>query len=81
MKTAEMKQKLHDYIDTAEEKKLRAIYTILESDMEAGYNWWEDKELLAELDRREAELLSGAVQGASWEDVKNRALKSIEKSK
>jgi hypothetical protein len=35
MKTAQLKQKLHDYIDTAEVRKLKALYIIWESEIEA----------------------------------------------
>jgi hypothetical protein len=79
MKTSALKQKLHDYIDMAEEKKLKAIYTILENDIEENYDWRNDKELLTELDKRQSDLETGLVMGISWEDVKMRALGSIAK--
>jgi hypothetical protein len=33
MRTTQIKQQLHDYIDSAEDKKLKAIYTLLEDDI------------------------------------------------
>ena len=61
MDTTLLRQKLHDYINMAQEKKLEAIYTILESEIEAS-NWWEDKEFVAELDKREEEYMSDSVE-------------------
>jgi hypothetical protein len=50
MKTEELKQKLHDYIDSAEDKKLEALYTVLGGDIEdTVYDWQKDEEWLAEL--------------------------------
>ena len=37
MGTADIRQQLHDYIDSAEEKKLKAIYTLVENDMPDDY--------------------------------------------
>lgn len=51
MTKAQIKQKLHDYIDTAESKRLQAIYTILESEM--AYDWRKDEKWIAELNKRE----------------------------
>lgn len=38
-----LKQKLHHYIDIADEKKLQAIYTILEDEIEGEYFYTQDE--------------------------------------
>jgi hypothetical protein len=48
MNTAQIKQQLHDYIDNAEEKELRAIYTLLEDNNHHNLS----REQMAELDKR-----------------------------
>ena len=50
MRTTQIKQQLHNYIDSAEDKKLKAIYTLLEDDITEGYQFSEDQK--QELDRR-----------------------------
>lgn len=39
MESAAIRQKLHDYIDIADEKKLEAMYVILQTDIENGSSY------------------------------------------
>ena len=52
MKSAELREKLHSYIDTAQEKKLQAIYTMVEEEIDESNNLWENEGFVAELERR-----------------------------
>ncbi|MBS1936043.1 MAG: hypothetical protein JST96_18730, partial [Bacteroidetes bacterium] len=51
MTTTAIRKKLQDYIRVADERKLKAIYTILE-DQISGDEWWKNKSLVKELDAR-----------------------------
>ncbi len=55
MEPASFKQKLHRYIDVADEKKLQAIYTILEDEIEGEYFYTQD-EIKMFYDRRQRHL-------------------------
>jgi hypothetical protein len=55
MTPSTIKGKLHHYIDTADEKKLQAIYTILEDEIEGEYFYTGD-EIKTFYDRREKHL-------------------------
>jgi len=79
METQEIRKKLQNYIASAEEEKIKAIYTVLESDINAVYGHWDDPEFVAEMDSRVRELESGEVKGSTWQEVKQRALQSIAK--
>ena len=79
MTTALIRQKLYEYIRVANEKKVKAIFTMVEDELE-DYDWTKDKELLAELDKRSADYKSGKVKGIPWEDAKKQILAS-QKSK
>jgi putative addiction module component (TIGR02574 family) len=70
MTTPAIRQKLYDYIRVAEDKKVKAIYTMLEEEIEENYDHWKDKAFVAELNRRAADYKSGKVKGISWEDAK-----------
>lgn len=50
MSSAQIRQRLHDYIDIVEDKKLKAIYTLLQDYIDGGYQLTEEQK--AELDRR-----------------------------
>lgn len=58
MTTAAIKRKLHDYIEVANDKTLKAIYTLLEQDVEQTTEEYSN-EFKAELDRRYAEYKNG----------------------
>lgn len=51
MRTATIRQKLHQFIETAEEKKVKAIYALLEDEI-AQDEWEYTDEFKAELDKR-----------------------------
>jgi len=47
---------------------------VAENENTAPYQWWNDNELMDELDRREADLRSGKDPGISWDDLKKDIL-------
>lgn len=80
MTATAIRTKLYDYIKSADDKKVKAIYTILENEIEENYNHWSDKNFLAELDRRSEEYKSGKVKGVTWEETL-KLIKTAKKKK
>ena len=72
MSTIEIRRKLFDYIRDADDKKVKAIYTMVEDQIAAKNDIWTD-EFVNEMNSRTADFESGRVGGSSWEEVKNRA--------
>ena len=72
MTIAAIREKLHEYIDIAEEKKLEAIYAMIEEGVLENVDLWEDEDFLNELDRRMEELESGKVKGIPLEEFKSK---------
>ena len=70
MNTTTIRQKLHEYIKVADDKKVKAIYTIVESDINEMNEWWNDENFIAELDKRSSDLKSGKDKGVAWEELK-----------
>lgn len=81
METLAIKKKLHDYIEVAEEEKLKAIYTVLESDIEGFYDHWNDPEFVAEMDSRMKSIEDGTAKMLTMEEVMANAKMLIENSK
>ncbi|HMP99860.1 MAG TPA: hypothetical protein PKC24_08770 [Cyclobacteriaceae bacterium] len=75
MKTTTIREKLTDYIRSADEKKVKAIYTMLESEIAQEDDIWTDK-FLNELNKRTSDYESGKVNVKSWKEVKKHARKS-----
>jgi hypothetical protein len=69
MAPSTIKDKLHHYIDTADEKKLLAIYTILEDEIEGEYFYTQD-EIKMFYDRRQQHL-NGASKSYSVNEAHN----------
>ncbi len=81
MNSIEIKQKLHQYIETAEDKKLKAIYTIVENEIEDPYDPWNDPAFLSQIERREQSYLNGKAKTYSWEEVQQRAKQALQKAR
>jgi hypothetical protein len=69
MAPSTIKDKLHHYIDTADEKKLLAIYTILEDEIEGEYFYTQD-EIKMFYDRRQQHM-NGASKSYSVTEAHN----------
>jgi hypothetical protein len=68
MSTANIREKLVEYIRVADNKKVKAIYVILENDIEDKNDTW-TKEFTDEMLRRAEEIESGKVKSISRKDV------------
>ncbi|HTD39707.1 MAG TPA: addiction module protein [Mucilaginibacter sp.] len=73
MSTATIRERLFEYIRFADDKKVRAIYTMVEDDIIERLDLWEDKDFLKELDRRIEDMETGKVTGSTWEQVKAKS--------
>ena len=70
MTTTAIRERLYDYIKAADDKKIQAIYTLLEDQMVGKYEWSEDKEFIAELGERVSRYEAGTDPGFSIEETR-----------
>lgn len=60
---AAIRHKLYDYIRVGDNKKLQAIYNLLENEIEQTAEWWKNKQFVKELDKRYQDLETGVDKG------------------
>jgi hypothetical protein len=78
MGVTEIRRELFGYIREADVRKVKAIYPIIESEIqEDEYIWTND--LPTELNMRTSDFENGKIEGYSWEEVKARALVKAKK--
>ena len=80
MTATAIRQRLHEYIRFADEKKVKAIYTMIEEEANEKHDIW-TKEFVKELDRRSKEMESGKVKGKPAESVLKKAESLLSKKK
>lgn len=78
MTTTTIRQKLSDYIRFADDKKIRAIYTIIENDLNQNFDLWK-KEFINDMEKRELDTEKKAFEGKSWDVIKEKAKKRLSK--
>ena len=64
-----LRDRLYDYIRVADDKKLHAIYSLLENEIVETKEWWKDKQFVAELDRRFVAMEKGKDKGYTVEQI------------
>ncbi len=69
MTIATIREKLHDYIDVADDEKVKAIYTLLEDKIAPPYDWANDEEFVAELDERVRRYKEGIDRAYTWDEL------------
>lgn len=78
MTTTTIRKKLQEYIRFANDKKLKAIYTILEKEIESCDNW-NNVAFVEEMKKRTREMESGKTRTYSWNEVQEKAKQALEK--
>lgn len=74
MTTSVIRQKLHQFIDTIEDKKAAAIYALLEDEMDTAL--LRKKLVMAERDI----YISGEGKSFSWDEVKEMAMNKTKRN-
>lgn len=77
MDTIDLRQKLHHYIETAQDKKVKAIFTMVEDEIEETYNYWKDESFVSELKRRQKAYIEGSSKTYSLEQTVARAKSAL----
>ena len=70
-----IREKLQDYIKTADDKKIKAIFTLVENDIQKEVEWWGNKEFVKELNERAKRYEDGLDKGFTFEEVKEELIK------
>ncbi len=65
----EIRNKLYDFIRVADEKKLHAIYNLLEDDINITNKWWKNNAFVKELDDRSKALENGTDKGVTISEL------------
>ena len=73
-----VKEKLHEYIDHADEKKVAAIYTLVEGEIEDRSDLY-DEATLNSLRETSKDYSTGKIKGYPVEESMNRIRKQIGK--
>lgn len=78
MTTTALRNKLQSYLEVADTKKIKAIYTMFELEIEETLSANVlTNDQMEEVERRRKDYLSGKSKSHNWEDVKSNFGKKI----
>ena len=69
MNTAAIREQLYDYIRVADDKKVKAIFMMLEDDITEEKKWWKDKIFTEELGKRYTAWESGKEKAYNLSEI------------
>ena len=76
MTTTIIRKKLVDYLKVADDKKVKAIYTMVEDEINTAENDW-DKNFVKEINRRSRDFKNGKYKTYTWEETKKAAIEKL----
>ena len=79
MTIVSIRKKPHQYIETGQPKKVKAIFSMVEDEIETDSIWTD--EFYEEMNRRVNEFKNGIDKGYSWDEVKMSTRKLIKARK
>ena len=71
MNAGAIRDRLYDYIRVADDKKIKAIYMMLEDDISQEAEWWNDPSFVSELEKEYEAWDSGKDKGYSLAEIKS----------
>lgn len=80
MTTAAIRKKLTDYLQFADDKKVKAIFTMVEDDINTQENEL-DASFLKELEQRSRTFANGTAKMYTWEETKQAAIDRVKAKK
>lgn len=69
MTISAIREKLYDYIRIADDKKIKAIYMMLEDEITEDIQWRNDNPFVRELDRRHTDWKSGKEEAFTTQQI------------
>ena len=69
MNTETIRERLYDYIRVADDKKVKAIYTMLEDTITEEVKWWDDNRIVNEFQKRYDDWNTGKEKGYLMSDI------------
>jgi putative addiction module component (TIGR02574 family) len=81
MKTAVIRKKLHEFVDSANDQQITALYLIFEDEIAEKCDPWEDAVFFKELESRINDIESGKTKGIPWEEVRRKARERLASKK
>jgi len=76
MTTKAIREKLLNYISSADDKKVKAMYTLLEGEINPTSKFW-DAELEQGLIQRSESFKNGTAKTYTWEETKQAARNKV----
>ncbi|MGH2645292.1 MAG: hypothetical protein ACRDE2_15160 [Chitinophagaceae bacterium] len=76
MTASAIRKKLVSYLQIADEKKLRAIYTMVADEINTIENDW-DEDFINEMEARSRSFRDGTAKMYTWEETKQAAIDSV----
>ena len=69
MTTTAIRERLYDFIRIADDKKVKAIYMMLEDEVITETQWWKDHVFTAQLDKEFEDWNSGKSKSYTMADI------------